>query len=115
MFADEFGCTTIFINSLERQLLLHNEDCDPLVKACGYLLTARVEEEGEGQGEQFTSFCYPGTLPGLAFSVNQHGLAFTCNTLCPGEIAGLVVCPSTRTFLHRHTHTHTRTHTHARM
>ena len=82
---DEFGCTTLFINSKDVQLILHNEDCDPLIKACGYLLSADIEEEG--RREKFTSFCYPGTLPGQAFNFNEHGVVFTSNILCPGKIA----------------------------
>nr|KAG5714096.1 hypothetical protein BaRGS_020424 [Batillaria attramentaria] len=78
---DEFGCTTVYLNRPDLKLLLHNEDCDPLIKPYGYLLTAHIEEDGVK--EEFTSFCYPGCLPGRAMNFNKQGVVVTTNALYP--------------------------------
>ncbi|KAK7508184.1 hypothetical protein BaRGS_00000423 [Batillaria attramentaria] len=95
-FQENFGCSEIFINRPDLKLVVHNEDCDPMIKPYGYLLHADIED-GDVH-EQFTSFCYPGFLPGCAYSFNAHGLTITLNGLYPDRI--MRDCPS-RIFLNR--------------
>ena len=64
--------------------ILHNEDAWPESKYLAYLLTATIEEDGHIV-EQFTSYCYPGTLPGGSFAFNQHGLTFAINAMACGK------------------------------
>ena len=83
-FQENFGCSDVFINRPGYQYIVHNEDCDPMIKPYGYLLSAEIEEDG--LKEQFTSFCYPGFLPGCAFSFNMHGLSMSIDGLYPDYI-----------------------------
>ncbi|KAK7100352.1 hypothetical protein V1264_023322 [Littorina saxatilis] len=89
-FQENYGCSDVFLNRPDFQLVIHNEDCDPMIKPYGYLLSVEVEEDGEeGEGkvkEQFTSFTYPGFLPGCAWSYNVHGLTISINGLYPDHI-----------------------------
>ena len=79
------GCTTVFGRSAEGWLIAHNEDGLPsLDGACG-LLQATPEN-----GMAFTSFVYPGSIPGHTFAVNAAGLVSTVNNIRPTRIpAGL--------------------------
>ena len=83
-FQEDFGCSDVFLNRPGYQYVVHNEDCDPMIKPYGYLLSADIEEDG--RKEQFTSFCYPGFLPGCAFSFNVHGLTISINGLYPDHV-----------------------------
>lgn len=79
------GCTTVFGPTAEGWLIAHNEDGLPsLDGACG-LLQATPDE-----GMAFTSFVYPGSIPGHTFGVNAAGLVSTVNNIRPSRIpAGL--------------------------
>ncbi|WP_447752163.1 C45 family autoproteolytic acyltransferase/hydolase [Pseudomonas nicosulfuronedens] len=75
------GCTTVFGPSAEGWLIAHNEDGLPsLDGACG-LLQATPET-----GMAFTSFVYPGSIPGHTFAVNAAGLVSTVNNIRPTSI-----------------------------
>ncbi|KAL8625613.1 hypothetical protein ACOMHN_043888 [Nucella lapillus] len=83
-FQENHGCSDVFINRPGCQYVVHNEDCDPMIKPYGYLLSAEIEDEG--MREQFTSFCYPGFLPGCSFGYNVHGLTISLNGLYPDHV-----------------------------
>ncbi|XP_076440037.1 beta-alanyl-dopamine/carcinine hydrolase-like [Babylonia areolata] len=83
-FQENYGCSDVFINRPGYQYVVHNEDCDPMIKPYGYLLSAQIEEDD--LKEQFTSFCYPGFLPGCAFGFNVHGLTLAMNGLYPDHV-----------------------------
>ncbi|MBD9679665.1 acyl-CoA--6-aminopenicillanic acid acyl-transferase [Pseudomonas sp. PDM18] len=75
------GCTTVFGPAAEGWLIAHNEDGLPSLEgACG-LLQAAPE-----QGMAFTSFVYPGSIPGHTFAVNAAGLVSTVNNIRPANI-----------------------------
>ncbi|OWF42295.1 uncharacterized protein LOC110461356 [Mizuhopecten yessoensis] len=79
--SDNLGCSDIMINTPEVKMIGHNEDCDPVSKTCGYIVSAQVIEDSTD--EKFTVFSYPGSLPGNTFAFNQHGMIFACNGLYP--------------------------------
>lgn len=89
-FQENYGCSGILINKPDEKVILHNEDCDSMIKPYGYLLSADIVEDGVQ--EKFTSYCYPGFLPGVAYSMNMHGLTTSINFLYPERI--LLDCPS---------------------
>lgn len=75
------GCTTVFGPSAEGWLVAHNEDGLPsLDGACGLLQAAPDD------GMAFTSFVYPGSIPGHTFGVNAAGLVSTVNNIRPNHI-----------------------------
>ncbi|XP_050418440.1 beta-alanyl-dopamine/carcinine hydrolase [Patella vulgata] len=78
------GCSDIFLNSPNLKLLVHNEDCSPLVKQYGYMLNTKIDDV-EGK-ERFMAFCYPGILPGPAFAVNGDGMVITVDGLYPERV-----------------------------
>ncbi|ESP01916.1 hypothetical protein LOTGIDRAFT_138839 [Lottia gigantea] len=81
---EDQGCSTIFVNSPDVKLLVHNEDCDPLVKPFGYMVNAEIDDV-DGK-ERFLSFCYPGILPGNSYNVNGHGTVVTINGQYPDDV-----------------------------
>lgn len=81
---DNFGCSDVFINRPDLKVIVHNEDCDPLMKPYGYLLSADIEDDGVK--EEFSAFYYPGYLPGCAFGFNVHGLTISVDGLYPDKI-----------------------------
>ncbi|MET2828448.1 C45 family peptidase [Mesorhizobium shangrilense] len=67
------GCTTVQIPGSE-PIVAHNEDGDAAqISRCAI---ARVRPLGS---KAFTSFIYPGTIPGHAFAVTEAGLVATIN------------------------------------
>ncbi|WP_395677607.1 C45 family autoproteolytic acyltransferase/hydolase [Inquilinus sp.] len=68
------GCTTVQIPGPE-PIVAHNEDGDPQHR--GQCALARVRPSDGG--EAFTSFIYPGTIPGHAFAATDAGLVATIN------------------------------------
>lgn len=69
------GCTTLLIPSEKGGgTIAHNED-GPAPLA-GHCFLAAVESDG---GSAFTSFCYPGMLPGHTCAVSNRGLVQTIN------------------------------------
>lgn len=69
------GCTTIQLPG-EPSIIAHNEDGDPAFR--GACAVAQIAVQGR---RAFTSFVYPGSLPGHTFAVTANGLAFTVNNL----------------------------------
>ncbi|KAH9523697.1 hypothetical protein Btru_040674 [Bulinus truncatus] len=79
---EKSGCSDVFINRPTCKILGHNEDCDPKIKKCGYMVSVRIlDDQGIKELESFTAYCYPGVLPGTAVSFNRHGMLFTVNGL----------------------------------
>mmetsp|Transcript_15758 Transcript_15758/g.28026 ORF Transcript_15758/g.28026 Transcript_15758/m.28026 type:complete len:409 (+) Transcript_15758:448-1674(+) len=78
-------CTDVLVPSLrnpdgfQSAWIGHNEDYSPEMIDQVFLLNATIDESEES----FVSFIYPGTLPGWAFSMNQHGVAVTANAVFP--------------------------------
>ncbi|WP_044875113.1 acyl-CoA--6-aminopenicillanic acid acyl-transferase [Pseudomonas sp. LFM046] len=79
------GCTTVLGPTASGTLIAHNEDGLPQLR--GHCALVSVTPE---QGLGFTSFVYPGSIPGHTFAVNQKGLVVTVNNIRPRAIpAGL--------------------------
>lgn len=70
------GCTSVLVPSDANATAMigHNEDGEREFE--GHCFIGSVSPAG---GTAFTSFCYPGLLPGHAFAVNEHGLVQTIN------------------------------------
>lgn len=69
------GCTTVQIPG-SRRILAHNEDGLPVLRS--HCAIVRVTSEG---GTPFTSFAYPGSLPGHTFAATDAGLVATVNNI----------------------------------
>ncbi len=91
--AETEGCTTVMAprNAGRPAVIAHNEDGGALL--AGHCFMARVEPDPIGpgpnessQGLGFTSFCYPGMLPGHTFAVNDAGLVQTINNISPHDL-----------------------------
>lgn len=79
------GCTTVLGPTAEGVLIAHNEDGLPQLRGHCALINVTPEE-----GLAFSSFCYPGSIPGHTFAVNSRGLVMTVNNIRPSTIpAGL--------------------------
>ncbi|XP_077993557.1 beta-alanyl-dopamine/carcinine hydrolase-like [Glandiceps talaboti] len=87
------SCTDIALNYVDQKtqeqwsIQAHNEDADPLIADYGYLVDAHiVDPDGHYPEERFTSFTYPGYLPGNAFGFNSAGMVLTMNAVFPKEV-----------------------------
>lgn len=82
------GCTSV---QLPGALLAHNEDGLPCLK--GHCLWVAAQPAGEAA---FSTFCYPGSLPGHTVGVRHGGFAFAVNNLrltqVTPAIPRMVVC-----------------------
>ncbi|WP_338524208.1 C45 family peptidase [Pseudomonas batumici] len=75
------GCTTVFCPTPGGSLIAHNEDGLPQLQGhCAILSTS------PDTGLAFTSFVYPGSIPGHTFAVNERGLVATVNNIRPATI-----------------------------
>ena len=75
------GCTTVYVNGPNEEILGHTEDAHRDTLNTFYMVSAHIiSEEPEGRygvkEENFTSLCYAGHLPGYTMSCNNHGLMF---------------------------------------
>ncbi|MCH2271704.1 MAG: C45 family peptidase [SAR324 cluster bacterium] len=72
------GCTTLLYPAEKgaAAVIAHNEDGPPELDAHCRWLTVSQEN-----GTNFSTFHYPGMLPGHTFSVNSHGLVQTINNI----------------------------------
>ncbi|MFC5429940.1 C45 family autoproteolytic acyltransferase/hydrolase [Paraburkholderia denitrificans] len=70
------GCTTLAAPTPEGGVMAHNEDGDPFLR--GGCFVVEVAPEGK---PGFTSFYYPGSLPGHTFAATRAGLAQTINNV----------------------------------
>jgi len=69
------GCTTVQVPSVSN-CLAHNEDGFPFfLKKC-FIVDIAIPKQ-----PSFISFCYPGSIPGHTFAVNEKGLVQTVNNL----------------------------------
>ena len=75
------GCTTVFGPTAGGTLIAHNEDGFPQLRGQCALLHATPDA-----GLAFTSFVYPGSLPGHTLAVNERGLVATVNNIRPTRI-----------------------------
>ncbi len=78
------GCTTIMRPARDGSdaVIAHNED--GAEELDGHCFWVRVEPEGGDV--PFTSFLYPGMLPGHTVAVNDAGLVQTINNIRPGDL-----------------------------
>ncbi|PKQ12385.1 MAG: hypothetical protein CVT70_08485 [Alphaproteobacteria bacterium HGW-Alphaproteobacteria-1] len=78
------GCTTVLLPGAE-PVIAHNEDGLPGL--AGHVFLADVTPEG---APGFTSFCYPGSIPGHTFAVTGAGLVQAVNNIrLRGVVAGV--------------------------
>ncbi len=78
---DDPGCTSLLARAGDGSgLLAHNEDGAGELDGHCALIDAQPE-----RGQAFTSFAYPGMLPGHTFGFNAAGLVQTINHLAPWE------------------------------
>ena len=72
------GCTTLLYPAVENSdaVIAHNEDGPPELDGHCRWLTVN-----QANGTKFSTFHYPGMLPGHTFSVNSHGLVQTINNI----------------------------------
>lgn len=75
------GCTTLFSPTADGTLIAHNEDGLPQLRGHCAILNANPDS-----GLAFTSFVYPGSIPGHTFAVNEKGLVATVNNIRPTTI-----------------------------
>lgn len=75
------GCTTVLGPTRDGQLIAHNEDGLPTLRGHCAILSAKPDS-----GLAFTSFVYPGSIPGHTFAVNEKGLVATVNNIRPAQI-----------------------------
>ncbi|XP_078619725.1 beta-alanyl-dopamine/carcinine hydrolase-like [Branchiostoma floridae x Branchiostoma japonicum] len=81
------GCTSVFLNFRNGpRILAHNEDGDANIQTCAYVIAANIAPYQLPNGdvlpeENFTAYCYPGVLPGVAYAYNSHGVCFSTNAL----------------------------------
>jgi len=76
------GCTTVYGQTAQGTLIAHNEDGLPQLRSDCAIVHARPTE-----GAAFTSFAYPGSIPGHTFAVNEFGIVATVNNLRPTAIS----------------------------
>ncbi|PVD32832.1 hypothetical protein C0Q70_08279 [Pomacea canaliculata] len=82
-------CSTVLLNRPDVKVIGHNEDDYTALQQYGYMVSAVVDDPDfpsmlQGQGtngyDNNKEECYPGMLPGVAFSFNDHGLVFCINS-----------------------------------
>jgi len=69
------GCTTVQLPGTE-PIIAHNEDGLPFFRGFCFMAAVRCST-----ASTFTSFCYPGSLPGHTFAVTGAGLVQAVNNL----------------------------------
>lgn len=73
-------CSDILVVSDSMAVAAHNEDANVALVGHTYLIKATLSN-----GLSYTAYTYAGELPSCAFGFNNHGLAFTLNSVPPGE------------------------------
>lgn len=73
------GCSTIYIDGIDDNILGHTEDAAAECLNTFYIVSAHIiTETPQGiykvKEEKFSSLCYPGHLGGYTMSYNHHGL-----------------------------------------
>ncbi|XP_059644190.1 uncharacterized protein LOC132285966 [Cornus florida] len=81
-------CSDVLVVSDSMAIAAHNEDANVALVGHTYLIRATL-----WNGLSFTAYTYAGELPSCAFGFNNHGLAFTLNSVPPSEeeiVAGAI-------------------------
>ncbi|PSS11347.1 Acyl-coenzyme A:6-aminopenicillanic-acid-acyltransferase [Actinidia chinensis var. chinensis] len=73
-------CSDVLVVSDSMAVAAHNEDANVALVGHTYLIRATLSN-----GLSFTAYTYAGELPSCAFGFNNHGLAFTLNSVPPTE------------------------------
>ncbi|KAA8520903.1 hypothetical protein F0562_011576 [Nyssa sinensis] len=73
-------CSDVLVVSDSMAIAAHNEDANVALVGHTYLIKATLLN-----GICFTAYTYAGELPSCAFGFNNHGLAFTLNSVPPSE------------------------------
>ncbi|KAL3322098.1 hypothetical protein AABB24_039630 [Solanum stoloniferum] len=78
-------CSDILVVSNSMAVAVHNEDANVALVGHTYLVKVTLYN-----GTTFTAYTYAGELPSCAFGFNNHGVAFTLNSVppCEEEIVG---------------------------
>ncbi|XP_071702319.1 uncharacterized protein [Rutidosis leptorrhynchoides] len=74
-------CSDILVVSDTMAVAAHNEDANVALVGHTYLIKAKLSNE-----LSYTAYTYAGELPSCAFGFNNHGLAFTLNSVPPTEL-----------------------------
>nr|WP_321482169.1 C45 family peptidase [uncultured Cohaesibacter sp.] len=69
------GCTTVALPGAN-PVVAHNEDGLPFFRGACFVADVRPED-----GPAYSSFCYPGSIPGHTFAVTETGMVQTVNNL----------------------------------
>jgi len=79
------GCSTVIFKDKDRIVLGHNEDGERENENNAFILVAKPDK-----GTPFLVYCYPGMIPGNAFSFNSRGIVMTGNAMpTPDPILGI--------------------------
>ncbi|KAM0059841.1 putative peptidase C45 [Helianthus debilis subsp. tardiflorus] len=73
-------CSDVLVVSDTMAVVVHNEDANVALVGHTYLIKATLSN-----GLSYTAYTYAGELPSCAFGFNNHGLAFTLNSVPPAE------------------------------
>ncbi|KAJ9549685.1 hypothetical protein OSB04_022228 [Centaurea solstitialis] len=73
-------CSDVLVVSDSMAVAVHNEDANVALVGHTYLIKATLSE-----GLSYTAYTYAGELPSCAFGFNNHGLAFTLDSVPPDE------------------------------
>ncbi|KAL7611190.1 hypothetical protein Lser_V15G09954 [Lactuca serriola] len=73
-------CSDILVVSDTMAVAAHNEDANVALVGHTYLIKATLSN-----GLSYTAYTYAGELPSCAFGFNNHGLAFTLNSVPPTD------------------------------
>ncbi|KAI3501369.1 hypothetical protein L1887_29235 [Cichorium endivia] len=73
-------CSDILVVSDTMAVAAHNEDANAALLGHTYLIKANLSN-----GTSYTAYTYAGELPSCAFGFNNHGLAFTLNSVPPAD------------------------------
>ncbi|KAF4354793.1 hypothetical protein F8388_017997 [Cannabis sativa] len=73
-------CSSVLVVSDSMAIAAHNEDANIALLDHTYLIKGTLSN-----GLSFLAYTYAGELPSCAFGVNNHGLAFTLNSVPPSE------------------------------
>ncbi|XAR70221.1 Isopenicillin-N N-acyltransferase [Bertholletia excelsa] len=73
-------CSDVLVVTDSMAVAAHNEDANVALVGHTYMVRATLSN-----GLCFTAYTYAGELPSCAFGFNNHGLAFTLNSVPPSE------------------------------
>ncbi|KAF3448652.1 hypothetical protein FNV43_RR09365 [Rhamnella rubrinervis] len=73
-------CSDVLVVSESMAIAAHNEDANVALVGHTYLIKGTLSN-----GLSFIAYTYAGELPSCAFGFNNHGLAFTLNSVPPSE------------------------------